>query len=101
LKRGSNLRNEKFPGKLRATFRNQFVVRLSLQPKLRDSGLFLTQKMEVYAQLVAQIREAQIDSRLEHASVRFAKRVVHQLGRKNGRPTLMQIAPGVGIAERS
>jgi hypothetical protein len=101
LQRGSNLRNEKFPGELRAAFRNQFVIRFGLQPKLCHPGFFLAQKMEVYSQLVAQVREAQFDSRLEHAPVRIAKRIVYQFGRQDGRPTLVQIAPGVGVAERS
>jgi hypothetical protein len=58
FERGSNLRDKEFPGKLRTALGNQLVVRLGLQPKLGNPEFFFSQKMEMFAQFVAQVGEA-------------------------------------------
>jgi hypothetical protein len=100
FQRGSNLRNEKSPGKLRAALGNQLVVGLGFQPKLGNPVLFFSQQMKMPAQLIAEVREAQIDGGLKHTTMSFPQRVVHQLVRENSRPSLVEIPSRVRVAQR-
>jgi hypothetical protein len=63
--------------------------------------LFFSQQKKMLAQLIAQVRQTHVDRGLKHATMGFAQRVVHQLLGEDSRPSLVQIAAGVRVAQRS
>jgi hypothetical protein len=77
FQRGSNLRNEELPRKLRAALGNQFVIRLGLQPKLGNPVLFFAEELKMLAQFIAQVGEGQVDRGLKDTPMGFAQSVVH------------------------
>jgi len=62
--------------------------------------LFFAQKMKMPAQFVAQVRKARINHRLEDTAMGFPERFVDQLLGQNTGPALMEIPPGIRVAQR-
>ena len=100
FQRGSNLRNEEFSGELRAALGNEFVIGFGFQPQLGNSLLFFAKKLKMPAQLVTQVRKGRSNDGLEDTAMGFPERFVDQLLRQYAGPTLMEIPPGIRVAQR-